>query len=95
MTNKTRWERMVEKASFCMEEDGEGLNPVLFADVAVDILARQRAAMVRMVKRADTYKVGLISGMLPSVCMIPSEEGEWINVKDLLAALATQGRKKK
>lgn len=46
-----QWEKMVEKASFYCEDDGEGLNPVLFADVAIKLLRRQHAAVVRMVKK--------------------------------------------
>lgn len=80
---KARWEKMVEATEFY----SDGLLVCRSADVR-KLLARQHAAFVRLVKKACTHGPNFRGGM------VPCEDGEWINVKDLLAALATRGGKK-
>lgn len=49
-------------------------------------LQREHAAVVRRVKVQQTYGPNFRGGM------VPCDEGEWINVKDLLAWLDGRGR---
>jgi len=78
-----RWKQMVEK-----EQCGQKGRFFLFPDQAVKLLARQHEAMVRKVKKLDRYSQG-------TYIMLGNPDGEFILRRDLLAALATQGRKKK
>lgn len=73
-----RWDRAIGKVE---RPDDWGVQVISSSDVRT-LLARQHAAFVRYVKKAYTHSPNFRGGM------VPCEEGEWINVKDLLAALA-------
>ena len=77
--NTARWKQMVGKLTY---------KGVITEAEAVTLLARQHAAMVRKVKKLDRYSQG-------TYIMLGNPDGEFILLRDLLAALATQGRKKK
>lgn len=79
-----RWVDIVAKVVGTHDPD-----ELMMAEDVVKLLARQHRAFVRMVKRAYTYGPNFRGGM------VPCEDGEWINAKDLLAALVKQGGGKK
>ena len=73
-----RFARMVEKAA------GDGWSGDAWAVSAVDaakLLRAEHAAYVRLVKAQERYGMGVH-------IMLPKQYGAWINMEELLAALA-------
>jgi len=85
-----RWAKMVQKVE---RPDDWGV-PVVSSSDVVTLLARQHAAMVRLVKKIKAENIALYE-QETDTRLIDCWRSRIAGLNDVLSALAKQGRKKK